>query len=95
MLTVNMYINIPYFFLPKCQGYYKKINRTGNYVYKQDHMQSKGENKAPTIINTGKYTINQLVCITYQSINYVRNILNNGLLVKSVIGPNDIAQFMF
>ena len=39
MLTVNMYINIPYFFLPKCQGYYKKINRTGNYVYKQDHMQ--------------------------------------------------------
>jgi hypothetical protein len=27
---------------------------------------SKGENKAPKIINTGKYTINQLVYITYQ-----------------------------
>ena len=28
--------------------------------------QSKGENKAPKIINTGKYTIGQLVYITYQ-----------------------------
>jgi hypothetical protein len=35
-------------------------------VTKCNNNQSKGENKAPKIINTGKYTINQLVYITYQ-----------------------------
>jgi hypothetical protein len=35
-------------------------------VTKCNKNQSKGENKAPKIINTGKYTIGQLVYITYQ-----------------------------
>jgi hypothetical protein len=35
-------------------------------VTKCNKNQSKGENKAPKIINTGKYTISQFVYITYQ-----------------------------
>ena len=35
-------------------------------VTKCNKNQSKGENKAPKIINTGKYTKTQLVYITYQ-----------------------------
>jgi hypothetical protein len=35
-------------------------------VTKCNKNQSKGENKAPKIINTGKYTLGQLVYITYQ-----------------------------
>lgn len=61
-------------------------------VTKCNKNQSKGENKAPKIIDTGKYTINQFVCITYQSINHFRNILIKGLLVKSVIGPRYYCQ---
>jgi hypothetical protein len=68
----------------------KKLNT--NKVTKCNKNQIKGENKAPNIINTGKYTINQLVCITYQSINHVRNIPIKGLLVKSVIGPRYYCQ---
>jgi hypothetical protein len=37
-----------------------------NKVTKCNKNQSKGENKAPKIINTGKYTTSQLVYITYQ-----------------------------
>ena len=33
---------------------------------KSNKNQSKGEHKAPTIINTGKYTINKPVSIIYQ-----------------------------
>ena len=33
---------------------------------KWNKNQSKGENKVPKIINTGEYTINQLIYITYQ-----------------------------
>ena len=62
-------------------------------MIKCNKNQSKGENKAPKIINTGKYTINQLVYITYQSINHFRNILIKGLLVKSVIGPRYYCQW--
>ena len=51
-----------------------------------------GENKAPKIINTGKYKINKFVSITYKSINHFRNILIKGLLVKSVIGPRYYCQ---
>jgi hypothetical protein len=43
-----------------------KIEGHKNKVTKCNNNQSKGENKAPKIINTGKYTINQLVYITYQ-----------------------------
>jgi hypothetical protein len=44
----------------------RKIEGHKNKVTKCNKNQSKGENKAPKIINTGKYTINQLVYITYQ-----------------------------
>ena len=64
-----------------------KIEGHKNKVTKCNTNQSKEENKAPKIINTGKYTINQFISITYQSINHLRNILIKGLLVKSVIGP--------
>ena len=47
----------------------RKIEGHTNKVTKCNKNQSKGENKAPKIINTGKYTINQFVSITYQSIN--------------------------
>jgi protein tyrosine/serine phosphatase len=73
MLTVDMLINNLSFF----------IDPNVKIIIKN---QSKGENKAPTIINTGKYTKKQFVSITYQSINHFRNILIKGLLVKSVIG---------
>ena len=43
-----------------------KIEGHKNKVTKCNNNKSKGENKAPKIINTGKYTINQLVYITYQ-----------------------------
>ena len=69
-----------------------KIEGHKNKVTKCNKNQFKGENKAPNIINTGKYTINPLVYITYQSINHVRNILIKGLLVKSVIGPRYYCQ---
>ena len=69
----------------------RKIEGHKNKVIKCNKNQSKGENKAPTIINTGKYTINQLVYITYQSINHFRNILI--ILVKSVIGPRYYCQW--
>ena len=46
-----------------------KIEGHTNKVTKGNNNQFKGENKAPNIINTGKYTINPLVYITYQSIN--------------------------
>jgi hypothetical protein len=62
-----------------------KIEDHKNKVTKCNKNQSKGENKPPKIINTGKYKINQFVSITYQSINHFRNILIKGLLVKSVI----------
>jgi hypothetical protein len=70
----------------------RKIEGYKNKVTKCNKNQSKGENKAPTITNTGKYTINQFVSITYQSINHFRNILIKGLLVKSVIGPRYYCQ---
>jgi hypothetical protein len=44
----------------------RKIEGHKNKVTKCNKNQSKGENKAPKIINTGKYTIGQLVYITYQ-----------------------------
>ena len=48
----------------------RQIEGHKNKVTKCNKNQSKGENKAPKIIYTGKYTINQLVGITYQSINH-------------------------
>jgi hypothetical protein len=44
----------------------RKIEGYTNKVTKSNKNQSNGENKAPKIINTGKYTINQLAYITYQ-----------------------------
>ena len=44
----------------------RKIEGHKNKVTKCNKNQFKGENTAPKIINTGKYTINQLVYITYQ-----------------------------
>jgi hypothetical protein len=44
----------------------RKIEGHKNKVTKCNKNQSKGENKAPKIINTCKYTITQLVYITYQ-----------------------------
>ena len=43
-----------------------KIESHKNRVTKNNENQSKGENKTPKIINTGKYTINQPVYIAYQ-----------------------------
>jgi hypothetical protein len=43
-----------------------KIEGHTNKVTKCNNNQSKGENKAPKIINTGKYTINKHVSILYQ-----------------------------
>jgi hypothetical protein len=70
----------------------RKIEGHKNKVTKCNTNQSKGENKAPTIINTGKYKINQFISITYQSINHFRNMLIKVLLVKSVIGPRYYCQ---
>ena len=44
----------------------RKIEGHKNKVTKCNKNQSKRENKAPKIINTGKYTIGQLVYTTYQ-----------------------------
>ena len=44
----------------------RKIESIKNRVIKCNENQSKGENKTPKIINTGKYTINQPVYVTYQ-----------------------------
>ena len=47
----------------------RKIEGHKNKVTKCNKIQSKGENEAPKIINTGKYTISQLVYITYQEVS--------------------------
>ena len=44
----------------------RKIEGFTNKVTKCNKNQSNGENKAPKIINTGKYTIDKPVSIIYQ-----------------------------
>jgi hypothetical protein len=82
---------LTYFIVVSCIQYeyiknnlIRKSEAQKNKVTKCNENQSKEEtkNKAPKIINTGKYLINQPVNITYQEGNYRINFLLHTHFIK-------------